>query len=166
VSLGRFSILHDFMTVLFNSPRARGWGFSAPDLIISYENLAVFTFALQRFDEARRIIRDAQARKMDDDDFHNVLYALAFFGADSAAMAEQQQWYAGKPEYEGEGLALASATEAYGGRLLKARELTKGAVDSAERMDNKEAAASDLADAAVEEAAFGNAAQARTRRRL
>ena len=31
---------------------------------------------------------------------HNALYALAFLGADSAAMAEQQQWFAGKPEYE------------------------------------------------------------------
>ena len=58
------------------------------------------------------------------------LYALAFLGADSAAMSEQQQWYAGKPEYENFGLALASDTEAYGGHLGKARELTKRAVDS------------------------------------
>ena len=28
---------------------------------------------------------------------HNALYALAFLGADSAAMAEQQQWFVGKP---------------------------------------------------------------------
>ena len=72
---------------------------------------------------------------------HNILYVLGFFGADSAAMAEQQQWYAGKPEYEGEGLALASDTEAYAGHLGKARELTKRAVDSAIRVDNKETAA-------------------------
>jgi hypothetical protein len=44
---------------------------------------------------------------------HNALYALAFLGADSAAMAEQQQWFAGKPDYENFGLALASDTEAY-----------------------------------------------------
>ena len=35
-------------------------------------------------------------------------------------MAEQQQWYAGKPDYETFGLALASDTEAYGGHLVKA----------------------------------------------
>ena len=64
-------------------------------------------------------------------DLHNALYALAFLGADSAAMAEQQQWFAGKPEYENFGLALASDTEAYAGHLGKARELTKRAVDSA-----------------------------------
>ena len=32
--------------------------------------------------------------------FHNALYALAFLGSDSAAMAEQQQWFAGKPDFE------------------------------------------------------------------
>jgi hypothetical protein len=57
----------------------------------------------------------------------NAVYALAFVGADSAAMAEQQQWYAGKPAYESMGLALASDTEAYGGHLGRARELTKRA---------------------------------------
>jgi serine/threonine protein kinase len=53
------------------------------------------------------------------------------------SMAEQQRWFAGKPE-ENSGLALASDTEAYGGHLGKARELTKQAVDSAIRADSKE----------------------------
>ncbi len=66
---------------------------------------------------------------------------LAFLASDSAAMAEQQQWYAGKPDYENMGLALASDTEAYGGHLGKARELTKRAVDSAIRADSKETGA-------------------------
>ena len=105
---------------------------------VAYENLANYALALQRFDEARQIIHEAQARKLDDFVFHNALYALAFLGADSAAMAEQQQWFAGKPEYENFGLALASDTEAYGGHLGKARELTKRAVDSAIRADSKE----------------------------
>ena len=65
--------------------------------------------------------------------------SLAFFGADSAAMAEQLQWFAGKPEYASDGLALASATEAYGGHLVKARELTKRAVDAAIRADRRKA---------------------------
>ena len=66
--------------------------------------------ALQRFDEARQIIQQAQARKLDNFVLHNALYALAFIGADSAAMAEQQLWFAGKPEYENFGLSLASDT--------------------------------------------------------
>jgi hypothetical protein len=58
-------------------------------------------------------------------------------------------------------LTLASDTEAYGGRLGKARELTKQAVDSATRADNKENAAIFQAIAAQREAAYGNATEAR-----
>src|ERR1022692_1400988 len=133
----------------------------APDQLVIYGNLAGYTLALQRFDETRQIIQEAQARKLDSDILHNDLYALAFVNSDSAAMAEQQQWYAGKPDYENEGLALASDTEAYGGHLGKARELTKRAVDSAIRADNKEAGAIWQENAALEQAAFGNPAEAR-----
>jgi DNA-binding winged helix-turn-helix (wHTH) protein/tetratricopeptide (TPR) repeat protein len=132
----------------------------APGRSYLYGNLANYALALHRFDEARQSIHDAQARKLDDLVLHNALYALAFLGADSAAMEEQQQWFAGKPE-ENSGLALASDTEAYGGHLGKARELTKRAVDSAIRADNKENGAIFRAIAAQREAAFGNPAEAR-----
>jgi eukaryotic-like serine/threonine-protein kinase len=133
----------------------------APDRLSIYENLANCTLALQRFDEARQIIRKAQARKLDDAVFHNALYALGFLGADSAVMAEQEQWFAGKSEFEDWGLALASDTEAYRGHLGKARELVKQAVDSAARADSKETGAIWQAIAAQREAAYGNATKAR-----
>jgi eukaryotic-like serine/threonine-protein kinase len=133
----------------------------APDQGALYENLANFTLALQRFDEARQSIHDAQARKLDDLLLRNALYGLAFLGSDSAAMAEQQQWFAGKPDYENFGLGLASDTEAYAGHLGKARELTKRAVNSAIRADSKENGAIWQAIAAQREAAYGNAAEAR-----
>jgi tetratricopeptide (TPR) repeat protein len=133
----------------------------APDRVGHYGNLANYTLALQRFDETRQIIHEAQARKLDGFIEHSALYALAFLGSDSAAMVEQQQWYAGKPEYETYGLALASDTEAFGGHVGKARELTKRAVDSAVRADNKESGATWQANAALEQAAYGNAAEAR-----
>jgi DNA-binding winged helix-turn-helix (wHTH) protein/tetratricopeptide (TPR) repeat protein len=133
----------------------------APDNVGLYENLAIYSVALQRFDAARQIIHEAYAQKMDDSTLHSVLYALAFFGADSGEMAEQQQWFASKPAYENYGLALASDAEAYGGHLGKARELTKRAVDSAIRADNKENGALLQAIAAQREAAYGNPAEAR-----
>jgi eukaryotic-like serine/threonine-protein kinase len=133
----------------------------APERAASYTNLANQTLALQRLDETRQSIHEAQARKLDNFIFHNALYALAFLGADSAAMAEQQQWFAGKPEYENFGLALASDTEAYGGHLGKAHELTKRAIDSAIRADSKETGAVWQANAAVQQAAYGNPAEAR-----
>ncbi len=132
----------------------------APDRAAVYENLANVTLALQRFDETRQIIHEVQARKLDDFVLHNALYALAFLGSDSAAMAEQQQWYAGKPE-ENFGLGLASDTEAHAGHLSKARELTKRALDSAIRTDSKENGAILQAIAAQREAVYGNPAEAR-----
>ncbi|MGA8186866.1 MAG: tetratricopeptide repeat protein, partial [Candidatus Sulfotelmatobacter sp.] len=131
-----------------------------PDSVAQYVNLANDALALQHFDEARRIILEAQARKLNDFGLHVALYAIAFLGADSAEMAEQQQWFAGKPE-ENLGLALASDTEAYAGHMGKARELTKQAVDSAVRADSKENGAIWLANAALEQAASGNATEAR-----
>jgi len=127
----------------------------------NYTNLANYALALQRFDETRQIIHEAQTRKTDDFILHNALYALAFLGGDSGAMAEQQQWYADKREYENFGLALASDTEAYGGHLAKARELTKRAVDSAVRADSKELGALWQAIAAQREAAYGNERKSR-----
>ncbi|MGA7622258.1 MAG: protein kinase [Candidatus Acidiferrales bacterium] len=131
----------------------------APERLINYGNLANYTLALQRFDETRQIIHEA--RNAGDLVLHNALYALAFIGADSAAMAEQQQWLAGKPDYENDGLALASDTEAYAGHVGKARELAKRAVDSAIRADSKETGATFQANAALEQAAYGNATEAR-----
>jgi eukaryotic-like serine/threonine-protein kinase len=115
--------------------------------------------ALQRFDDARQTIHKAQALRLDFS-IHTLMYALAFLGSDSAAMAEQLQWFAGKPE-ENVGLAMASDTEAYAGHLGKARELTKRSVDSAIHADSKETGAVWQAIAAQREAVFGYPAEAR-----
>jgi tetratricopeptide (TPR) repeat protein len=131
-----------------------------PGRVLYYGNLANYALALQRFDEARQMIREARSRKADNGTLHNGLYALAFLASDSAAMAEQQQWFAGKPE-ENFGLALASDTEAYRGHLAKARELIKRAVDSAVRADNKEAGAIWQENGAIAQAAYGNPGEAR-----
>ncbi len=127
----------------------------APDSGGPYTNLANSLLALQRLDEARQIIQQAQARRLDSFILRNALYALAFLREDSAGMAEQQQWFAGKPE-ENQGLSLATDTEAYAGHLGKAHELTKRSVDSAIRADSKENGAIWLENAALREAALGN----------
>ncbi len=133
----------------------------APDWVGGYENLANDDLALQHFDEARQVVGGAQARKLDGYLLHIHLCALAFLGSDSAAMDVQRKWLAGKQGYEHFGLAFASDTEAYGGHVSKARELTKRAVDSAIRADNKENGALWQANAALQQAAYGNRAKAR-----
>jgi serine/threonine protein kinase/tetratricopeptide (TPR) repeat protein len=126
----------------------------------SYWNLANVLLAQQRLDEARQTIQQAHTRKLDNYGLRAALYGSAFDQGDGPGMAEQQQWFVGKPE-EAFGLALASDTEAYAGRLLKARELTKRAVDSTIRTDNKEEGAVWQAIGAQRDAAFGNPAEAR-----
>ena len=133
----------------------------APDNVGVYEDIVFTLLALQRFDQAQQAIHEAQARQLDDSLLHSSLYALAFLGADSPAMAEQQQWFAAQPEYENHVLSLTSDTEAYTGHLGAARESTKRAVDSAIHADSNENAALSQQSAALREAAFGNAAQAR-----
>jgi eukaryotic-like serine/threonine-protein kinase len=130
------------------------------DNVAPYDNLANAYLALQRLDDARQTIREAQAKKLEDYLTHNALYALAFLSSDSAAMAEQQKWFVGKPE-ENYGLALASDTEGYMGHDATARQLTQHAIDSAIHVDSKENAAIWDENNALREAAFGNFAEAR-----
>jgi eukaryotic-like serine/threonine-protein kinase len=132
-----------------------------PKGVGSYANLSIFRVGSQRFDQAQQAIRDAQAQKLDEYLLHEVRYVLGFLGSDHAAMAEQQLWFAGKPDYENWGFALASDTEAYAGHLGKARELTRRAVESAVRVDNAEGAAIFQTDAAQREAAFGDPRESR-----
>jgi eukaryotic-like serine/threonine-protein kinase len=132
-----------------------------PDSVNPYDNLASSLLALERLDDARQIIQQAQARKLDDFVAHNALYALAFLGADYPAMAAQQQWYASQSDIENFGLSLASDTEAYMGHLGKARELTRRSIDSAIHADSRETGAIWQENAALREAAFGNTAEAK-----
>jgi eukaryotic-like serine/threonine-protein kinase len=162
VAYGSLSIVYDELGQHDRAAEvARQYLRLAPDSIAPYALLSQSELAAGHFDEARQTIHEAQARNLDDFTMHNGLYALGFLNSNSSAMAEQQQWFAGKPEYENFGLSLASDTEAYGGHLGKARELTRRAVDSAIRADSKENAAVWQVNAAVQEAAYGNAAQAR-----
>jgi eukaryotic-like serine/threonine-protein kinase len=125
------------------------------DIEAPYADLAMNLLALQRLDEARQIVQQAEARKLDDEVFHVALYAVAFLRSDSQAMAEQQQWFTGKST-ENFGLSLASDTEAFAGHLMKAREVTKQSVESAIRADSKESGAIWLENAALREDAYGN----------
>ena len=131
-----------------------------PDRVALYENFGNILLALQRFDDARKAIGEAEARKLDDYLLHTQLYALAFVGNDAAAMAQQLQWFAAHAGVENFGLSLASDTEAYNGHLAKGRALTERSAESAVRADSKENGAIWWENAALREAGFGNSAEA------
>jgi len=132
----------------------------APEVGAPYMNLGNCLLALQRFDEARQTAQGSLAKNLDDYILRNELYAIAFVGQDPHGMAEQAAWFQSQPDSEHFGLALESDTEAYGGHLGKARDLTQRAIASAVRTDSKENAAIWQENAAVREAAFGNLAEA------
>jgi tetratricopeptide (TPR) repeat protein len=133
-----------------------------PGNVALYENLVYALLALQRFDEARQLIRESQARNLDGYTLHMELYSLAFFANDSRTMAAEQQWFAAEPDpVPSVGLSLASDSDAYAGHAANARELTTRSIDSAIRADSKETGAVSQAIAAQWEAAFGDAAEAK-----
>jgi serine/threonine protein kinase/Flp pilus assembly protein TadD len=133
----------------------------APHNMLAYESLVNDLLSSQHLDDARQSLHSAELEKLDDYILRDGLYALAFLANDSSGMAEQLKWFESKPDYENYGLSLASDTEAYKGHLLKARGLTKRAAESALRADSKENAAIWRGNAALREAAFGNAVEAR-----
>ncbi|MBA3912567.1 MAG: protein kinase [Acidobacteriales bacterium] len=132
-----------------------------PDYAAGYGELASVLLALQHFDEARQIVQKGQARKLDTEINHAVLYALAFMLPDPISMREQEQWFAANSTFEDSGVSLASDTEAYVGHYAKASELSKQAVDAGVRADRKEAAALSAENAALRAAAFGDLLEAR-----
>ena len=132
-----------------------------PNQVVSYENLGQIYLALNRYDEARTITEEALGRKLEAIPLHVNLYALAFDQSNAAAMKQQADWALGKPGAEDWMLSLESDTEAWSGRLGKARELSRQAVESARRSDEKEPAALWQANAAIREALFGNTDAAR-----
>jgi eukaryotic-like serine/threonine-protein kinase len=92
---------------------------------------------------------------------HQVMYDLAFLRGDAAEMERHINWAIAKPGEEDLLLSVQSDTEAYSGRLAKAREYSRRAVDSAKNADSREAAALWQANAALREAEFGNSSAAK-----
>ncbi|HVM92226.1 MAG TPA: serine/threonine-protein kinase [Terriglobales bacterium] len=133
----------------------------SPDRFNSYFNLTSYLIALRRFDDARQTIKDAQAHKLEADSNHINLYAIAFLTGDSRAMEQEFQLCMGKPEVQDSMLSLSSDTEAFAGRLGKARNLTQRAVEAAIMADNKESGAVWWENEAVREAALGNFAESK-----
>ena len=127
-----------------------------PNNVIGYQNLGINYTNLNRLDDAKAMYEQALARNLDSGALRVCMYNLAFLRGDSAQMAQQLAWGAGKPGAEDPLLSAQSDTEGYYGRLTKARDYSRRAVDSAVRADSKETAALWQVNAAVREAEFGN----------
>ena len=131
-----------------------------PDHANCYVHVAWNFLNLNRRDEARQVAQRALARGLDIPSLHFALYQLAFLENNTKDMQAQLAALAGKPGEESV-LGIQSNTEAYFGRLRKARELTERAVEIARR-ENLNGFAAQIKDGeALQEAAFGNTDLAR-----
>jgi eukaryotic-like serine/threonine-protein kinase len=129
---------------------------------LNYFQVASAYVGLGRLDEAKATINEALAKKMDVALFHLTLYQVAFLQNDPAAMArELSAISSSSPEMATLSLNIAAGTEAYFGRLDKARAIVQRAVAAQEGAGAKERAAAAMAALAVVEAQVDNAAAAR-----
>ena len=123
------------------------------DNVSPYEFIGVYLLALQRLDDARQMILQAQSRNLDDYLLHNLTYTLAFLANDSSGMNDAQNRLEANPESQQFGLSLSADTALYAGRVRKARELTERSAQSALQTGGSENAAIWLENAAIAEAA-------------
>jgi class 3 adenylate cyclase/tetratricopeptide (TPR) repeat protein len=132
-----------------------------PDNALHYSNLMEDYLCLDRVNEAKVLYQQALVRKFERPDLHENRYAVAFVEGDIGEMERQFAWAAGRISVEDTFLADQADTEAFFGRLRKARDFSKRALDSAERADKKETAAEWGMSAAIREVEFGNVEAAR-----
>ena len=126
----------------------------------NYLNLGNDYANLNRLDEAETVYKQAEERKLEGEFLLTNRYQLAFLKGDAAQMAQLLAAAMGKPGAEELLLAYQADTEAWHGKLKKAREVTRQAMESAQHDDAKEAAAMYQAAAALREVESGNRNQA------
>jgi tetratricopeptide (TPR) repeat protein len=131
-----------------------------PNDWVSYSNLAADYQNLNRLDEAEGVYRQAAERKLEGLYLLANRYTLAFLNGNTATMAQSVAAAMGKPGMEDVLLAAQADTEAWHGRFKNARELSRQAMDSAQRNDAKETAATYQILAALREVEAGNREQA------
>jgi tetratricopeptide (TPR) repeat protein len=132
-----------------------------PNNVAHYAGLGAAYMCLNRFDEAEVVFEQADVRKLEAEHLLANRYELAFLKGDAAQMERLGSAAMRKPGTEDLFLDEQSDTEAWYGKLKNAQELTRRAMDSAERNDAKESAASYQAESALREVEMGSRDHAR-----
>jgi eukaryotic-like serine/threonine-protein kinase len=137
-----------------------------PDYAIAYAfRIRAYT-TLNRFDEAKATYAQALGRKLHTPFIDVVMYELAFAQNDPAGMAQHVAKLEALPMWGNLMLSMEGDTAAYSGHLKDARELSRRAMDNAQRTGEKDAPALYSATSGLREAWFGNTDEARRRATL
>ena len=121
-----------------------------------YLNLSLDYIALNQFDKASQMLHEASARDLEDVRFLLPRYQLAFLRDEPAEMEAALAQAAGRPEIESWLMSLQADTEAYHGKLRRARAISQHAIMLAQNNGDKETARVYAAIAALRETEFGD----------
>jgi Tfp pilus assembly protein PilF len=134
-----------------------------PDFAIAYGNLAANNVYLNRVEEGRDALQSAAGRGLEVDEFFMLAYDIAFLKGDPKQLALEavrarkrsgaESWISNKEAF----------SLAYSGHLHKARSMSRRAVDQGQQEGQRGRAGLWEASAALREALFGNAPEARRR---
>jgi serine/threonine protein kinase len=119
----------------------------------AYVNQAVAFMGLTRFEEAKVVLKQAQAQKLETTNMHARLYQIAFVQNDAAGMKEQIDWASGKAD---EAQTWQAQSAEFLGQLATANQFNDRAVELSRRSDSKETTSQLLLQQAVRDATFGN----------
>ncbi len=132
-----------------------------PNDATNYANVGNGFVSLNRLDEAETVYKQAEERKLEGELLLVNRYQLAFLKGDKAGMAQLAAAATGKAGSEDLLLAAQADTEGWYGKLKNAHDLTRRAMDTAERNDAKESAADYQTTAALREVESGRREPAR-----
>ncbi len=132
-----------------------------PDFPIPYAQRIFSDIALNRLDDARATYARALERKLYSPLFYVILYQFAFLQNDPEGMAQQVAKTADLPGFGDQLLSLDADTAAFAGHLRNARELSRRAIDSAQRFGEKDPPATYYATSGLREVWFGNTDEGR-----
>jgi eukaryotic-like serine/threonine-protein kinase len=93
-----------------------------PDVAAAYSNLAGSLFALDRFDEARTVYRQAMARGLDAPEYHAYLWRIAYYLGDSGAAQQELDWAAGSSTWAFNMASLSAALQGRWRESLRASQ--------------------------------------------
>ena len=160
-AVGNLGVVYGYLGEYDKSLAAirKAWALNSQNALV-YANIVDTLLKLNRLDEAKEVATKAKTLGLESQWLHAHLYTIDFLQHDRAGMEREASELADKPGWGDVVLDAQANTAAYEGRFGQASELTRRAIEAAERDDKQETAAAYQAEAAVREAFVGNNASA------
>jgi serine/threonine protein kinase/Flp pilus assembly protein TadD len=125
----------------------------------AYVNVGVAFIEQNRFEEARVVLRKAEALKPESANMHARLYQIAFLQSDSATMKEQVDWANANKRAE-DALMWQARVAGFSGQLATADRLNDQVVEMIRHGEPKETVAQTMLIAAARDSVLGDCARA------